>query len=567
MFLIIKKLKIFKKIKKIKRYLKVLVKKQIIIVAIIGFVIGCGNILIKNKSYKKFEKINKENRKMLGVILDVKEKEFSKVYTIKCNNNEYNNEFKNKKFLLYTNKSNNYKIGDLCLIEGNLQEISGRRNYKGFSYKEYLKTKSIYGVIKSNKIKVVDKNKVNVIYKYSISIRDKIKERINLNLPRESSSIMNALLIGDKSDIDDDVSDSFRKSNLSHILAISGLHISYIILGLNFILSKLKFSKKIISIFIIVFLIIYMIITSFSPSVVRASIMGIILMGSNIFYRKQDFWTSISISFLITTFINPFLILNTGLQLSYIATISIVIFFKALNKRNKKSKNIKTSIKNKIKEIIILSVSAQILLLPIIVNLFHTASIYFIISNILITPIFSVVIIIGFIYILISFISVNICSILVIFLNYIMKLFIHIPKAISNLPFSKIYLNNFNPINFVLYYLFVFTMFYFKKEKLKKVLTILLIIFITFNLFNFIYKKTSRNLKIYFIDVGQGDSTLIITPNNKSILIDGGDFDQNILIPYLLNRGIKKIDYIIISHFDSDHVGRYIGNYKRVKSK
>ena len=149
-----------------------------------------------------------------------------------------------------------------------MQEISGRRNYNGFNYKDYLKTKSIYGIVKSNNIKLLTKNNVNRIYKYSINIRDKIREKIKLNFTKEHASVLIALLIGDKSELEEDIANSFKTSSLSHVLAISGLHVSYIIIFINYLLSKLKISKKISSIFIIVFLIIYMIITSFAPSIV-----------------------------------------------------------------------------------------------------------------------------------------------------------------------------------------------------------------------------------------------------------------------------------------------------------
>ena len=84
--------------------------------------------------------------------------------------------------------------------------------------------------------------------------------------------------------------------------------------------------------------------------------------------------------------------------------------------------------------------------------------------------------------------------------------------------------------------------------------------------------KIPHDLKIYFIDVGQGDCTLIVTPNDKTILIDGGgsetyDVGENILVPYLLDRKIKKVDYIIISHFDQDHVRIYSTNYKEFRSR
>ena len=108
-------------------------------------------------------------------------------------------------------------------------------------------------------------------------------------------------------------------------------------------------------------------------------------------------------------------------------------------------------------------------------------------------------------------------------------------------------------------------------SKIKSITAVILIFILIFTIYNISDKKT---LKIYFVDVGQGDCCLIVTPNNKKVLIDGGgeksdsyDIGKNVLIPYLLDRGIKKIDYIIISHFDTDHVRRITFCNERIKGR
>ena len=105
------------------------------------------------------------------------------------------------------------------------------------------------------------------------------------------------------------------------------------------------------------------------------------------------------------------------------------------------------------------------------------------------------------------------------------------------------------------------------RQNKEKVLSIFLIVLIFFGC----TKIIPKDLRIHFIDVGQGDSCLIVTPNNKKILIDGGgsenyDVGKNTLIPYLLARRITQLDYVIISHFDTDHVGRTFKCYGRIKS-
>lgn len=138
-----------------------------------------------------------------------------------------------------------------------------------------------------------------------------------------------------------------------------------------------------------------------------------------------------------------------------------------------------------------------------------------------------------------------------------------ITEITSKIPLSKIYIKKPYIYQIILYYVLIFGIRYLTKtEKLKKILKnkkkVIVVILIIALLPDLICILPSKDLKLYFIDVGQGDSSLIITPQNKRILIDGGgnenlDVGEKVLLPYLLNRRIKYIDYMIISHFDTDH--------------
>ena len=164
-----------------------------------------------------------------------------------------------------------------------------------------------------------------------------------------------------------------------------------------------------------------------------------------------------------------------------------------------------------------------------------------------------------------------------------MKILI-LTSNIGKLKFAKIYIPTPSVFHVILYYLLLGTSLYIcnvylakkpnttqirvrnliaiikmkvrnKKRDIRRILSATILIFFVINLI-------PKNLKIYFIDVGQGDSTFIVSPQNKTILIDGGgstDFDvgKNTLLPYLLDRGYNSIDYIIPSHFDNDHIGRF----------
>ena len=478
-------------------------------------------------------------------------------------------------------KNSKPKYGDLIKIDGEYIIPSESRNYKGFDYREYLKTKKIYGTIKTNNnINILKENNLNFILIVSNNIRNYVINASGKLLPAETSKLLIGILIGDKSGISENIINNFKISNLSHMLSVSGTHTSYIILGITYILNKSKISKKWIYIITIMILILFMFITNFTVSVTRACFMSIIILGANLLYRKQDFATSIAISLLIILVINPFSINEVGLQLSYLGTIGIILF----NKNIKAILN-KTSINNKIIEILSVTISAQIIIIPIMIFRFNTLSLTFFISNVLASPFLGINIILGFITIFISLISFSLAEIFAILLNLSLKALIFISSFTAKLPLSSILIKTPYLISIVFIYCIMLVMNYIftlynsktnlrlfqkrllKRENIKAFLVSILIIIILFNTFSYFYSLIPKDLKIYFIDVGQGDSCLVITPKNKKILIDGGEGKTDVLLSYLLDRRIKSIDYIIISHFDSDHCNGLIEVIQKLKIK
>lgn len=511
------------------------------------------------------------------------EKEYTNSYTIKVKSGKY----KGKKFYLHVKKDENYKLkyGDLIEINGEYLIPNGQRNYKGFNYREYLKTKKIYGSIKTekNNIKVIEKNKLNLVLLFSNKVRNCIIDKSNNLLPKETSSLLIGILIGNKEQISEDIIESFKISNLSHMLSVSGAHTSYIILGTTFILSKSKVSKKWIYLLTIFILIFFMFITNFTSSVARACFMSIIILSANLLHRKPDIWTSISLSLLTILTINPFTINEIGFQLSYLGTIGIILF----NKNVEKLLN-NMIVNNAISKLLAVTISAQTMIMPIMAYKFNTISLTFFISNILASPFLGINIILGFVVIFSSLIVFDIAKILAILLNVSLKTLIFISKFTSKLPLSNILIKTPYIFIIILIYCLVLLLNYIysiynsnldlrlfqkhilrkvNKRNIKKILSITLSLIIVFNTFAFSYSLIPGDLKIYFIDVGQGDSCLIITPNNKKILIDGGEGEPEVLLAYLLDRRINKIDYIMISHFDSDHCNGLIEVIENLKVK
>jgi competence protein ComEC len=581
-------------IKRYVRYIKILISKSTIVLFCI--VSSISNLIVINLN-NKYDNlyINIEDEiEVIGIVCsNKKEKQYKDVYKLKIETIDSSNKYKNTYVFLNISKNSKLEYGDKIKIKGEFVEPDTQKNYKGFNYKEYLKTIKVYGTIKSKSAEVIEKGSENIIFTKANDIFLKIKNNIETIYSKSESSVLLGIMLGYTDDIDEDIKEAFSNCNVSHILAVSGMHISYIILGLSIVLNKGMGRRK-SKILTIIVLIMYMFITGFSPSIVRSGIMGILMLTSFIIYRKNDIWTSIAISMLVILIYNPFLIQNIGLILSYGGTIGIILFqkniylllekirFKKSRKIHKQNEKI-VKIIDKLKEIISVMLSAQIVLMPIIVSVFNKIGISFFIVSILVSIIIGPIVILGFIQIILLLISVNLSRIVSYFLNKFIKVLILIINFGNNIPLNKIYVKTPEIYQVVIYYIGIFLVNYFfkifnlkylnptqkrfknlihlikyqireKKDKLKKYIVILISLIVVFNII-------PKNLKIYFVDVGQGDSTLIVTPQNKTILIDGGgskssefDIGKQVLLPYLLDRKITKIDYMIISHFDQDHV-------------
>ena len=569
-----KKILKFIKSKKIKAYysvlnvhIKILIFLVILIVAFAQIKYYEGIFENKYKNIKEDDEIS-----IIGTIVsDPQEKEYKTKYILKIDTINSNKKYKNTKVILYTKKGKEtLKYGDKIELVGNFKLAQERRNPGGFDYRFYLKTKKIYGIVTTKNTKKLKENNVNIISMIANKTANVIKNQSKKLLKNKEACLLIGLLIGDTDEIDEETKEDFRNSNLTHMLAVSGLHVSYVLLGVNYIITKVKIHKKLSKIIVMLLILFFILVTGATPSVLRAGTMTIYLIIGCIFYRRISVFSSLNLSLLVIIIMNPYCLFDVGLQLSYAGTIGIVYLYPI----------IKEKIYNKANSILI-TISANIVIIPIMLYNFNTISLTFFISNLLAGPIIGIIIILGFSIIIISLIFFPIANIFSKILNLLIILFLNTAKACANLPLSKIFIITPTLKYIFLYYcLLVFIIIKERAQiriniKLRNKVIAILIILVIINPIKYFSNIKQSNLKIYFVDVGQGDSTCIVTPKNKVILIDGGgnskdenyDIGKQTLLPYLLDKKINKIDYCIVSHFDSDHCGGLMYILKNLKVK
>lgn len=500
--------------------------------------------IILNKIGYEFGKYEgkKEGVFYAKVISEAEEKNY--VYS-------YQAEIDNKKFILYIPKDvEKLEYGSIIKINAQYTEATRDRNYGGFNYKTYLRTKKIYGIFNVEDVEIVKNGSDNIIIKLRKYIKSKLREK----LKKENSELAISLIVGDRLHISSEVEDNFKKANLMHMLAISGAHFSYVILIATFISNRLQ-HKRLGQLIQIIAIIFFMNLTGNTASVVRAGIMSILLIGSSICKRQNDSLNNIAISAIIQIINNPYIIFDSGFMLSYSGVLGIILFYKKISEHiHFKS--------------IALTISANIFIIPIMIYNFHTISGSFIISNICASWLLGIIIILEFISLCIPI------KLLYMILDLLIMMLRKIAEICANIPFAQMYVPRYAIFFVIVIYILIFC----RKLKCKKYVYSFLTIGVSILLIVNFTDVYQDRMRINFIDVGQGDSCLI-RYKGTNIMIDSGgslsknkdgksyDIGENVLNNYLLNRGITRLDYIMASHFDEDHSQGFVFLLKNMKVK
>lgn len=454
-----------------------------------------------------------------------------------------------------------YEYGDVLKIKGRLEKPIGQKNFGEFDYELYLAREKVFtylNIWQEKDIQKIGENDSNFLVSFSLSARDKIKEITKQTLPQPYSYLLIGMLLGEKNFIPPHLKEVFTEAGVMHILAVSGLHVGIIAMALLALLSMLNLPKKLKLLTLILILIMYASITGFRPSVLRATIMFLLLIGGKLINRSRNLNISLFFAGFLILLLNPLILYDAGFLLSFIVTFFIInlspIFQELFSK-------IVAWIKNPLA----VSTAAWIGIFPLSAYFFTKVSIISIVSNILIIPLTVVAVILGFVTFFIGMASISLAGI-VANINYlVLSLITLIAKSFSSLPFAFVYVAQPSILVIILYYLMVFfiiELFYIKilSQKIKKKAA-LIVLSITLLIISVQIFYPTDNLKVNFINVGEGDCILIEAPNKINILIDGGgtpqsDFDvgSKIVVPYLRRKGINEIDLLILTHPHLDHL-------------
>lgn len=468
---------------------------------------------------------------------------------------------------LYSRDSIACSVGNVLRISnGLLSAIGGPRNPGEFDFHRFYLFRRILGrvsILDSTRIEVIPE-RPNRLDRWLEQTRDWVRDRFTRNLDHRSGSLITALILGDKEDLDPGLVQEFQRIGVIHVLAVSGLHVGYILLILIIVVRTLGIPWGWDRIAILVGLLAYTAITGYRPSVIRAASMSGLYLLAPLLNRRPDSLNIIGTVAWVMLFIKPVSMFSGGFQLSFLAVISIIGFLEYIEpgfpgplRMNYFSNFIVRGVYG----LILVSLAAQVGTLPVTFSMFHRIPVIGLIANCLIVPLIGVLVSLGFLLLVaagIPIIGFSVSQGIGLLSAGIAK----VASVLAEIPWASISPPG-SPLILVALVYAVWTggLYFLNPTRFKPGLFVSLILFS-----GVIWSWATKplDLNILFLDVGQGDSMIIQLPDQRTMLIDGGprnyrrDSGRDVVLPVLSYLGITRLNWMVATHPHSDHLGGLI---------
>lgn len=555
---------------------------------IMGFMLMSNEITTRNHIYDL-----KENTVIVqGKIYKIENTAFGKnIYLkgVEVENGEKNVSV--KRIFVNTEKIPNVKIGNIIKVRGKLRQFEEAANKGNFDSRKYYLSLGFYGKIEAGTIEVINSEYSGIrqgLYELRMEIIERLEKLCSDNkgifsIINNKNGIIGAIILGDKTDLDSDIKELYSVSGIAHILAISGLHISFIGMAIYRLLRR-RFRFLFSAAVSIPVVLSFGIMSGFGISTIRSIIMFILKIIGEVLGRKYDAITAISLAGLVLLVQNPFVVCNSGFQMSFGAIIAIVLILPIVEEI--------LNTDNKIIKVLSANFTISLVMNPILAWNYYELPTFSFLLNIVVVPLMSVVIVSSIVGIFCSCIMFGIGKAVIFPGCGILELYTFLCNIINKSSVASIVVGQPKVTIIIVYYAILLVVLfglknirtkYTRAEKERNIIKketglvlekkakkerrikgqnvkLRLACIVGFLLLNcLIYYIPNPGFYITFINVGQGDGILIHGDNGTKVMVDGGSTSEkqvakNCIVPYLKAEGIGTIDYSIITHTDKDHI-------------
>lgn len=496
-----------------------------------------------------------------------------------------------KRIFVNTEKIPNVKIGNIIKVRGKLRQFEEAANKGNFDSRKYYLSLGFDGKIEAGTIEVINSDYSGIrqgLYELRMEIIERLEKLCSDNngifsIINNKNGIIGAIILGDKTDLDSDIKELYSVSGIAHILAISGLHISFIGMAIYRLLRR-RFRFLFSAAVSIPVVLSFGIMSGFGISTIRAIIMFILKIIGEVLGRKYDAITAISLAGLVLLVQNPFVVCNSGFQMSFGAIIAIVLILPIVEEI--------LNTDNKIIKVISANFTISLIMNPILAWNYYELPTFSFLLNIVVVPLMSVVIVSSIAGIFCSCIMFGFGKVVIFPGCGILELYTFLCNIINKSSVASIVVGQPKVTIIIVYYAILLVVLfglknirtkYTRAEKERNIIKretglvlekkakkerrikgqnvkLRLACIVGFLLLNcLIYYIPNPGFYITFISVGQGDGILIHGDNGTKVMVDGGSTSEkqvakNCIVPYLKAEGIGTIDYSIITHTDKDHI-------------
>ncbi|MCX6138680.1 MAG: DNA internalization-related competence protein ComEC/Rec2 [Ignavibacteriales bacterium] len=464
----------------------------------------------------------------------------------------------------------NLSYGSVLRFNGTLEMPPAEHNPGEFSYKDYLALNGIYATIHVSGFESVDcvgQHTPSWIFSQAVFPAKHFVQRVvNEGMQGDAASFLTGLLLGDRTSISPEIKNAFVNTGVVHVLAVSGSHVVLVVAIMYAIAGLIRLPNSWKIIFTIAGIYFYMLLTGSAPSIVRACLMAMSMLLAKLFQERINVYNALGISAVIILLYDTHQFFDVGCQLSFGAVFSMAYFLPKLNELIKKIPERWEEIKGVeyILQLFAVSLAAQIGTIPFTAHYFGKVSLVSLLANLVVVPLAGFNVTIGFASVLVSILSswagsaINEVNALIIW--FVLK-FVMLANAV---PYASIESAVFGIRETLFYSAGIAFLFSMGNETQSRKVFIAAAAIAEFFFLEYAFTpadNSSSILRVTFIDVGQGDAALIECPAGEKILVDAGprtptiDAGEKTIVPLLRKRGISRLDALVLTHPDGDHLG------------
>lgn len=477
-----------------------------------------------------------------GTVIKRESKEDKINYYIKdCRCKETDSEFS---IFAYLQEGESYPIGCEISLYGTIYQLNKADNPGQFDAESFYQSQGIVYTFQAES--VIASSGKSFLRESLISLREYFTEQISLIYNERDAGILKAMLLGDKSTLRDEDQLLYQKNGISHLLAISGLHISMIGISLYKLLRKCNLTFWEAGIPSGIFILCYGIMTGFAISTVRAICMFVVMIFADILGRAYDMASAMALAAIVILVRDPLQARQAGFLLSFGAVLGVCLVYPVFQSV--------FQVKKKFGQTILFSVSIFLMTYPISVHFFYEYPIHSMLLNFIVIPCVPVVMIFGALGMFCGCVVSKVGAIVGIPAHLVLEMCEVVGKYVLKCPFLVMRVGREELWQLMLYYgllIIVLLLLWYDKRKIYSFFLPMILLVVTL--------RFRSGLEFTMLDVGQGDGLFFRLPGGTTCLVDGGSTSvKNVgkyrILPYLKYEGVSKLDYVIFTHLDEDHV-------------